>query len=93
LRLLSYGANTFKYDLRSEDREGSQNSTVSVFTRDSKGALRHCYSAHPSMAEDINQRGLDLLCPVYNVLDLTPQGRDNCYASFDYAPKMSAARR
>jgi hypothetical protein len=26
------------------------------------------------MAVDINERGLDLLSPVYNVLDLTPQG-------------------
>src|SRR5437660_12735163 len=30
LRLLSCGGNTFKYDLRSEDREGNQDSTVSV---------------------------------------------------------------
>jgi predicted dithiol-disulfide oxidoreductase (DUF899 family) len=37
LRLLSCGANTFKYDLGSEDRDGSQDSTVSVFTRDSAG--------------------------------------------------------
>ena len=35
IRLLSCGANTFKYDLGSEDREGNQDSTVSVFTRDS----------------------------------------------------------
>jgi predicted dithiol-disulfide oxidoreductase (DUF899 family) len=88
LRLLSCGANTFKYDLRSEDREGNQDSTVSVFTRDSVGTLRHFYTAHPSMAEDIKERGLDLLCPVYNVLDLTPQGRGNWYASFDYPPKV-----
>src|SRR5436190_3370201 len=40
LRLLSCGANTFKYDLGSEDREGHQDSTVSVFTRDAEGALR-----------------------------------------------------
>ena len=56
LRLLSCGANTFKYDLRSEDREGNQDSTVSVFTRDSDGTLRHFYTAHPSMAEDIKER-------------------------------------
>jgi len=37
LRLLSAGNNTFKYDLGSEDREGGQDSTVSVFTRDAKG--------------------------------------------------------
>src|SRR2546425_7130298 len=56
LRLLSCGANTFKYDLRSEDREGNQDSTVSVFTRDSDGTLRHFYTAHPSMAEAIKDR-------------------------------------
>ena len=92
LRLLSCGTNTFKYDLGSEDREGNQDSTVSVFTKDSGGTLRHFYTAHPSMSQDIKERGLDLLCPVYNVLDLTPQGRGDWYASFDYDPKVRAAR-
>jgi len=27
------------------------------------------------MADDVKQRGIDLLTPVYNMLDLTPQGR------------------
>ena len=92
LRLLSCGANTFKYDLGSEDREGNQDSTISVFSKDKDGTLRHVYTAHPQMANDIKERGLDLLCPVYNVLDLTPQGRGNWYAAFDYAPKVQAAR-
>ena len=48
LRLLSAGNNSFKYDLGSEDREGGQDSTVSVFTRDPKGNLRHFYTAHRS---------------------------------------------
>jgi predicted dithiol-disulfide oxidoreductase (DUF899 family) len=43
------------------------------------------------MSNDIKERGLDLLCPVYNILDLTPQGRGDWYASFDYAPKVQAA--
>jgi predicted dithiol-disulfide oxidoreductase (DUF899 family) len=34
LRLLSCRDSTFKYDLRSEDAEGRQDSTISVFTRD-----------------------------------------------------------
>src|SRR5437870_9770575 len=34
LRLLSAGESTFKYDLGSEDREGHQDSTISVFTRE-----------------------------------------------------------
>jgi predicted dithiol-disulfide oxidoreductase (DUF899 family) len=82
----------FKYDLGSEDREGNQDSTVSVFTKDSYGTPRHFYTAHPSMSKDIKERGLDLLCPVHNVLDLTPQGRGDWYASFDYPPKVHAAR-
>src|SRR6266496_1680410 len=39
LRLLSAGDSTFKYDLGSEDREGNQDSTISVFTRASDGVL------------------------------------------------------
>ena len=64
LRLLSAGNNTFKYDLGSEDREGGLDSTVSVFTRDAKGTLRHFYTAHPRMAPDIQERGIDLLTPI-----------------------------
>ena len=87
LRLLSAGENTFKYDLGSEDREGNQDSTMSVFTRDAAGTLRHFYSAHPWLAADVRERGIDLLTPVYNMLDLTPQGRGNWYASLDYGTK------
>ena len=93
LRLLSCGANTFKYDLGSEDREGNQDSTVSVFTRDNDGTLRHFYTAHPSLSEDIKERGLDLLCPVYHILDLTPQGRGDWYADLGYGTNVNAARR
>jgi predicted dithiol-disulfide oxidoreductase (DUF899 family) len=85
LRLLSCGDSTFKYDLRSEDAEGTQDSTISVFTRDRDGTLRHSYSAHPWMADDVKERGIDLLTPVYNMLDLTPQGRDDWYAKLAYA--------
>jgi len=85
LRLLSCGNSTFKYDLRSEDAEGAQDSTISVFTRDPDGTLRHSYSAHPWMAADVKERGIDLLTPVYNLLDLMPQGRGDWYAKLAYA--------
>src|SRR5690348_4354176 len=64
LRLLSAGNSTFKYDLGSENREGNQDSTISVFTRDADGTLRHFYTAHPRMAPDIAERGIDLLAPL-----------------------------
>ena len=84
LRLLSCGNSRFKYDIGSEDAEGNQDSTISVFTRDSGGILRHFYTGHPALAEDINQRGIDRLTPVYNMLDLTPQGRGDWYADLSY---------
>jgi predicted dithiol-disulfide oxidoreductase (DUF899 family) len=92
LRLLSAGESTFKYDLGSEDREGGQDSTISVFTRDSDGTLRHFYSGHPWLGEDIKERGIDELIPVWNMLDLTPQGRGTFYASLDYGTKVKGAR-
>ena len=61
LRLLSAGESTFKYDLGSEDREGHQDSTIFVFTRDSDGTLRHFYSCHPRLDADIQERGIDEL--------------------------------
>ncbi|MFI9024130.1 hypothetical protein [Streptomyces sp. NPDC053560] len=32
-------------------------------TRDSDGSVRHFYSAHPRMSDDIDERGIDLLAP------------------------------
>lgn len=84
LRLLSAGSSTFKYDLGSEDAEGNQDSTVSVFTRDDTGSVRHFYSVHPRMSDDIDERGIDLLTPVWHLLDLTPQGRGDWYAELNY---------
>jgi len=92
LRLLSAGESSFKYDLGSEDREGRQDSTISVFTRDADGTLRHFYSGHPWMSEDIKERGIDELTPIWNFMDLTPQGRGSFYTSLDYAPKVQIAR-
>ena len=91
LRLLSAGNNTFKYDLGSEDREGGQDSTISVFTRDAKGYVRHFYTAHPRMAPDIQERGIDLLSPMWHFMDLTPQGRGSWYASLAYGTKVHAS--
>jgi predicted dithiol-disulfide oxidoreductase (DUF899 family) len=87
LRLLSAGDSTFKYDFRSEDAEGHQDSGLSVFTRDAAGKMRHFYTTHPWLDEDMNERGIDLLQPVYNMLDLTPGGRGDWYASLDYGTR------
>jgi predicted dithiol-disulfide oxidoreductase (DUF899 family) len=90
LRLLSAGDNTFKYDFGSEDRDGAQDSTVSVFTRDANGTVHHFYTAHPWMAPDVKERGVDLLAPMWHFLDLTPQGRGSWYSSLAYGTKVQA---
>lgn len=84
LRLLSAGDGTFKYDLGSEDEAGYQDSEISVFTVDDDGTVRHFYSVHPRLADDLDTRGIDEYNPVWNVLDLTPRGREDWDASLDY---------
>ena len=84
LRLLSAGSGTFKYDLGSENKEGNQDSAISVFTRDSDGTIRHSYTGHPWLAPDIKERGIDELTPIWNVMDLTLKGRGTFYAKLEY---------
>src|SRR5215831_17568867 len=92
LRILSAGNSTFKFDFGSEDREGHQDATVSVFARDDAGTIRHFYTAHPWMASDIKERGIDLLAPIWHFLDLTPRGRGNWYTSLNYSSKVVASK-
>jgi predicted dithiol-disulfide oxidoreductase (DUF899 family) len=90
LRLLSAGESTFQFDLGGEDAEGRQDSAISVFTKDGDGTVRHFYTAHPRMGPEIKERGIDLLAPVWNFLDLTPQGRGKWYASLAYGTEGHA---
>jgi predicted dithiol-disulfide oxidoreductase (DUF899 family) len=64
LRLISAGNSIFNYDSGGEDAEGHKDSAISVFTRDAEGKVRRFYSAHPRMATEIPERGIDLLAPV-----------------------------
>jgi predicted dithiol-disulfide oxidoreductase (DUF899 family) len=91
VRLLSCGDNTFKYDLRSEEADGTQDSTMSVFVRDADGRVRHTYTCRPRMSADVAERGIDLMCATWNVLDLTPNGRGDWYSSLDYGLSVAPA--
>ena len=76
--LYSADESTFKFDLGSEDAKGQQSPTVSVFAR-SGGDVVHVYSGRPDLSEDMTQRGIDQLSPVWNLLDLLPTGRGEWY--------------
>lgn len=90
LRLLSAVNSSFKYAFGSEDRDGNQDSTVSIFTRDARGTLHHFYTVHPMMGPDLRERGIDLLNPIWHFMDLTPQGRGNWYAGLAYGTKVQS---
>jgi predicted dithiol-disulfide oxidoreductase (DUF899 family) len=87
LRLLSAGDSTFRYDLGTEDRQGNQCDGIAVFTRANDGKVHHFYSTHATMSPEIKMRGLDLLNPIWNFLDLTPKGRGDFNAKLEYPPK------
>ena len=55
--------------------------TISSISED--GLLYHFYSASAIMAEN-EYRGLDLFTPVWNLLDLTPEGRGDWLPSVRY---------
>jgi len=90
LRLLSAGESSFKYDLGGENQVGGQDSSLNVFTKSADGTVRHFYTQHPRLAQDINERGIDLLTPVFNLMDLTPRGRGNWYPGLAYGTKAHA---
>lgn len=83
LRLLSAATSDFKYDLGSENSAGDQDATLSVFTRDESGTVRHFYSTRVRM-DGNGRQATDLLSPVWHLLDLTPQGRGNWQPQLSY---------
>ena len=85
IRLLSAGDSSFKFDLGSEDADGAQTEWVSVFSLGPDDTVCHVYSKGARMSDDRRERGIDLLSPVWHLLDLTPGGRGDWYPSLDYA--------
>jgi predicted dithiol-disulfide oxidoreductase (DUF899 family) len=82
VRLLSSYDSTFNLDMGAEDADGFQNPGISAFVRGPDG-IRHFYSKWASLDEN-NNRGLDLLSPVWNLYDLVPSGRDDWYPSIGW---------
>jgi predicted dithiol-disulfide oxidoreductase (DUF899 family) len=86
LRLLSSAGTTFNRDYHGETPDGGQNSIIHVFVKRPDG-VHHFYSSELTMlpAEPgQNPRHIDLMWPLWNVLDLTPEGRGT-----DWFPALS----
>jgi predicted dithiol-disulfide oxidoreductase (DUF899 family) len=77
LRLLSSHANTYNRDYHGETAEGHQRPMLNVFHRDAD-AIRHFWGSELFYAPtdgDQDPRHVGTLEPLFNMLDLTPEGR------------------
>jgi predicted dithiol-disulfide oxidoreductase (DUF899 family) len=86
IRLLSCSGSTFNLDMNLEHPDWmpslKQAPGVSVFHKDGD-AVRHVYSSPPEFTLR-EGRALDLLSPVWNVLDIVPEGRGDWNPSNSY---------
>lgn len=83
LRVVSSGATSFNRDFAMEDADGNQLPGASVFLKGKDGKVRHFYTMSAIMGDD-NYRGMDLLSPVWNLLDLLPEGRGDWFPALAY---------
>ncbi|MFL5541408.1 MAG: DUF899 family protein [Longimicrobiaceae bacterium] len=77
LRLLSSAGNTYNRDYHGETEDGSQQPMLNVFQRGG-GAIRHFWGAellYAPVEPGQDPRHVGTLEPVWNLLDLTPEGR------------------
>jgi predicted dithiol-disulfide oxidoreductase (DUF899 family) len=77
LRLLSSRNNTYNRDYHAESPEGEQIPILNVFRRDGN-QIRHSWATELMFAprdEGMEARHVDSIWPIWNVLDLTPEGR------------------
>jgi predicted dithiol-disulfide oxidoreductase (DUF899 family) len=83
LRLLSSGKNSYNADYFAETAEGQQMPACNVFNRTATG-IYHFYSTEMLYVPvDGHPRHVDLLWPIWNFFDLTPEGRGT-----DWMPQL-----
>lgn len=80
VRILSSYGTTFNGDMHMESPEyeadALQNPAISVFRKDGD-KVRHVYTSRDALGtgKDRQERGLDAVSPLWNALDLVPEGR------------------
>ena len=86
LRLLSSAGTSYNRDYYGENDKGAQLPMMNVFVK-RDGKVRHFYGSEVLYAPEDkgqNARHNDLMWPLWNVLDLTPEGRGS-----DWYPKLT----
>lgn len=86
LRLLSSAQNTYNADYHGETPDGQQIPALNVFTR-RQGRIHHFYNTellYVQSTSGADPRHVDLIWPLWNLFDLTPEGRGT-----DWYPRLS----
>jgi predicted dithiol-disulfide oxidoreductase (DUF899 family) len=79
LRFLSSRSNSYNRDYHAETPQGDQMPILNVFVRDGD-QFRHTWASELMYAprdEGMEARHVDSIWPIWNVLDVTPEGRTN----------------
>jgi predicted dithiol-disulfide oxidoreductase (DUF899 family) len=86
---VSSANNTYSRDYLAEAADGRQLPVMTVFVR-RDGAIRHFYSTEAlwsSHEQGQDSRHVDMLWPLWNLLDLTPEGRGT-----DWYPELGYSK-
>ncbi len=85
--LLSSAGNSYNIDYHGENAAGGQLPMMNVFVR-RKGKIHHSYATELQfMPPDKGRTSayIDMMWPLWNMLDLTPEGRGDFFPSLDYS--------
>jgi len=85
IRLLSSAANSYNTDYFAETADGGQIPAANVFVR-RNGEIRHFYNAEMLYVDQPGRhpRHIDRIWPIWNIFDLTPEGRGEWWPNLAY---------
>lgn len=86
LRLLSTVGSAYNRDYHGKTAKGSDSTMLNVFRRDG-ATVRHFWGSEMFYAKSDpgqDDRGLDMINPIFNLFDLTPEGRGDFYTKLRY---------
>jgi predicted dithiol-disulfide oxidoreductase (DUF899 family) len=86
LRFLSSSENSYNRLYHGEDAEGHQSPMLNVFVK-RNGKVRHFWASELTFAKTekgMHPRHVDMIWPLWNLLDLTPEGRGK-----DWYPRLN----
>jgi predicted dithiol-disulfide oxidoreductase (DUF899 family) len=86
LRLLSSNANTYNHDYHGEDEKEAQLPMLNVFVKHGDH-IHHSWGSEVLFAphpEGQDARHVDMLWPLWHLLDTTPEGRGKFYPKLSY---------